>query len=660
MKIGAILEQIDLGQMALPEFQRGYVWNRDQVRGLMSSLYKQHPVGGLLVWATPIEQAPTRGDAGPPAGGWVDLLLDGQQRITTLYGIVRGKPPRFFDGNPETFRGLQFNMAEETFEFYAPLKMKDNPAWVDVTKLMQSQDLAEILEPLQDRLPELGLKPMTCLSRLNRVQSIKEIDLHVDRVSGADKTIDVVVDIFNRVNSGGTKLSKGDLALARICAAWPDARSAMKALLAQWRSAGFDFRLDWLLRCVTAVVTGEAYFSALAKVETDQFRDGLERSEHRVNKLLYVIAGRLGLDHGDVLGSPASFPLLCRYLEQRGGTLPEPQELDKLLYWYIHSFLWGRYAGSTESVLSQDLHLIENPDGALERLIEQLRSTRGDLRVRPNDFLAWSRGARFYPLLYMLTRVHGARDLDTGLELHKHILGHLMRLEVHHIFPKARLYKHGEISRAEVNSLGNFIFLTQETNLKISDQDPSEYLAHFESKHPGILKSQWIPDDPELWRIERYRDFLEERRILLASASNTFLDSLYVGEQASQDLLHDFPPVLIANSQPVNEDDEEIRLRSVSDWVTSMGLPAGELYFELADGNGERSPILLDLAWPDGLQTGYSRPVALLLDEASETEEAVNRAGYLFFTDTEQFRLYVAHDILAEHHTAGSISGVSP
>ena len=134
MKIEAILHSIDLGSIALPEFQRGYVWNREQVRGLMESLYRKHPVGGLLVWVTNTDTAPTRGEK-ELAPGTVKLLLDGQQRITSLYGIVRGKPPKFFDGNPQAFTGLYFNLAEETFEFYAPLKMKDNPLWINVTEL---------------------------------------------------------------------------------------------------------------------------------------------------------------------------------------------------------------------------------------------------------------------------------------------------------------------------------------------------------------------------------------------------------------------------------------------------------------------------------------------------------------------------------------------
>lgn len=91
MKISTILDHIDTGHMALPEFQRGYVWSREQVRGLFTSLYKRHPVGGLLVWATKAETAAHRGDSSL-APGVVKLLLDGQQRMTSLYGVARGHP----------------------------------------------------------------------------------------------------------------------------------------------------------------------------------------------------------------------------------------------------------------------------------------------------------------------------------------------------------------------------------------------------------------------------------------------------------------------------------------------------------------------------------------------------------------------------------------
>jgi len=382
VEISTILAQIDLGSMALPEFQRGYVWNRDQVRSLMYSLYRRYPIGSLMVWVTKTEDADARGD-GQLTPGSVRLLLDGQQRITSLYGIIKGKPPLFFDGNAQAFTGLYFNLAEETFEFYAPTRMKGNPLWVGVTDIMQ-QGLGKAIAALHAALgghPDFPLH----IERLNALDGIKRIDLYIEDVAGEDKTVDVVVDIFNRVNSGGTKLSKGDLALAKICAEWPQARDEMKTRLDKWRRAGFMFRLDWLLRNINAIVTGEALFSALRDVDIPTFKGGLTQAERSVDALLNMIAGRLGLDNDAVLGGTACFPLMSRFLIQCGGHITDYKERDKLLFWYINTFLWGRYAGSTETVLNQDLEAIETSDGALDRLIALLRQNRGDLRLQPND-----------------------------------------------------------------------------------------------------------------------------------------------------------------------------------------------------------------------------------------------------------------------------------
>ena len=273
MNIQTILSQIDLGSYALPEFQRGYVWNRDQVKKLMDSLYRGYPIGSLLVWVTPTDENITRGD-GLLTPGSVNLILDGQQRVTSLYGIMRGKPPKFFDGNAAAFTGLYFNLDEEQFEFYAPMKMKDNPNWVNVTDLLQKGAGNYIQIALQsDHAKNAFL--LNQMNKLNKIDNIKNANLYIQEVAGEDKTIDVVVEIFNNVNSGGTKLSKGDLAFAKICAQWPDARVEMKKILSKLKAALYNFEMDWLLRCVTVYLTGKAYFSELAAIPTDDFKKGL-------------------------------------------------------------------------------------------------------------------------------------------------------------------------------------------------------------------------------------------------------------------------------------------------------------------------------------------------------------------------------------------------
>lgn len=647
MKISTILDHIDSGHMALPEFQRGYVWNRDQVRGLFDSLYRRHPIGGLLVWATESKTAEHRGD-GPLAAGVVKLLLDGQQRMTSLYGVIRGQPPRFFDGNAKAFAGLQFNLETETFEFYQPVKMKDDPRWIDVTKLMQAGNagLGDYLTSLS-RNPQLAPRVGDYAGRLSQLLAIPEIVLHAEEVTGADKSIDVVVNIFNRVNSGGTKLSKGDLALAKICAEWPDAREEMKTRLKSWNDAGYDFNLDWLLRSVNTVLTGEAKFQYLHDKSAEDVQGALKKTTKHVDNVLNLIAGRLGLDHDRVFFARFAVPVMVRYLDQRDGSLSEG-ERDKLLFWFVHAGMWGRFSGSTESYIDQDLGALEGRDGGLEKLLDQLRLWHGALRVEPGHFDGWSRGARFYPVLYLLTRMGEARDWGTGLQLKAGLLGKHSSLEVHHIFPRARLYKTSPPhKKPQVNAIANFCFLTKDTNLSISDRLPEEYFPEIEAKHPGALASQWVPMEERLWRLENYLDFLEARKELLTREANQRLSGLLHGETRwLEGPVAKIEPAILEVVGGISSEEEEQELERLNDWVVESGLPRGTLSYDFADADTGRQQAVFDLAWPDGLQQELSEPVAVLLNEANETVALASSAGFRCFTSTTAFRQYVEREIL--------------
>lgn len=645
MKISTILDHIDSGFMALPEFQRGYVWNTRQVADLFTSLYHRFPVGGLLVWATESKSAAHRGD-GPVAPGVVNLLLDGQQRMTSIYGVARGKPPKFFDGNPKAFTNLYFHLVDMTFEFYQPIKMQGDPLWVDVSRMMTDglDGLQELIVSLS-KYPEIGADAVGYAGRITHLLGILDIDLHVEEITGQDKTLDVVVDIFNRVNSGGTKLSKGDLALAKICAEWPEARDSMKAKLKEWEEAGYIFNLDWLLRSVNTVLTGEARFSYLHDKGALDIQDGLRRASRHVDTSLNLIAGRLGLDHDRVFFGRFGVPVMARYLDRKGGPLGS-READKLLFWFTQAGMWGRFSASTESAIDQDLEALEGPQGGLDALIEKLRLWHGGLRVEPGNFAGWSLGARFYPILYMLTRMGEARDWGTGLPLKAALLGKMSRLEVHHIFPKARLYEK-PYRRPEVNALANFCFLTKDTNLNISDRLPEAYFAEVEERHPGALASQWVPMDPALWKIDRYLDFLEARKELLAAETNRRFEELLHGDTrwlaGAPSTLDDAIPATVGG---ITSEAEEQELEALNAWVEEHGLPRGEMSFDYADPETGDQKAVFDLAWPEGLQHGLTSPVAVLLNETAEVLALASGGGFRCFTTAAGFRAHVVAEIL--------------
>jgi len=302
--------------------------------------------------------------------------------------------------------------------------------------------------------------------------------------------------------------------------------------------------------------------------------------------------------------------------------------------------------------MNQDLATIEPIEETIDRLIDRLRQNRGDLTIHATDLSGWSLGARFYPLMYLLARTCGARDWITGIELSQHLLGRLNSLQIHHVFPKALLYEHG-YERSEVNAIANFAFLTQESNLAISDKPPHEYLAEIAERDLNLLESQWIPLEPELWRVDRYRDFLEARRELLAKAANDLLTRLN-GSEVEGGVMEDLPKVETERPSVehipggiVDDQEEEEILRLVS-WIEEQDLPEPELMYELADRNTNETVAVLDVAWPKGLQTGLSSPVCLLLAEPDDVARAANNAGFRYFTDMPSFKEYVRREIPAE------------
>lgn len=150
------------------------------------------------------------------------------------------------------------------------------------------------------------------------------------------------------------------------------------------------------------------------------------------------------------------------------------------------------------------------------------------------------------------------------------------------------------------------------------------------------METHWIPADPALWRIENYDTFLEQRRILLAQAANGFLASLYGGSLAAIDVQS------YATRQNVElERSEEDEIDDMSAWMSEHGLNEGTVNHELLDANGNII-ALVDLAWPHGIQSGLSEPVALLLNETAETQAAVSQSGYRYYTSTKDLKDFIS------------------
>lgn len=148
-------------------------------------------------------------------------------------------------------------------------------------------------------------------------------------------------------------------------------------------------------------------------------------------------------------------------------------EWNQILYWFLQAGIHGRFSGTTESKIRHDLRLVDGTLSGIEQLIAEIGVSWGRPQILPSDFDSWSIGARTYPVLYWLTRMGGARNFCDGIELKSLMMGKGFKLQVHHIFPKARLYGAG-YARPEVNALGNFCFLTAHCNQLISSAFPAQ------------------------------------------------------------------------------------------------------------------------------------------------------------------------------------------
>lgn len=651
MKIIDIVNNIDNKTLALPVFQRGYVWKGRQVKDLMNSLYQGYPVGSLLTWTTRSEQVEVRGGEQLHQALAINLLLDGQQRLTSLYGIIKGKSPEFFDGDASAFDGLYFSLESEEFEFFAPTRMRNNPLWAKVTDLFNPSSYNGLIERLvSDQSYSANMS--TYLARATKVQNIQNTDLHIMEITGDDKTTDIVVDVFNRINSGGTKLSKGDLTLARIGARWPEARAEMQQRLSKWRGSGFVANLDWLLRCMTGIVTESSELERLdpEKYGVERIRKSLQQTEAAVDCLLESMRSHLFMDTDRLFNSKQAFSVMVKYLADRDGRFPNQATMARLMHWYVSVAVWGRFSGPVETVINRDLSALVEDD-PVDALLRNLRVSQGERAVTPDNFdLPYSR-ARFYPLLYVMSRVHGARDWGTGNQLRHHSLGGGTKLEMHHIFPKAYLRRNGVPAR-DINNMGNIAFQTHETNLAIGAKPPAEYMPDLATNWPGALESQWIPTDRELWDVRNYQRFLVARRKLLAESANELLGTLRAGVIPPADTLSvarqqetGLPTLAVSSIDP---DDEDAILDDINRFALNHGLPSGELAHEVFVGDSPEPVAVLDLAWPDGLQVEYSSPVALLIDEDAAVINAAGNAGFRVFTSSDAFRRYVSQEILTE------------
>ena len=523
MSIQDLLSQIGHGEILLPEFQRGYVWNRDQVRGLMQSLYRRHPTGHLLTWRT-YRPSLVRG-AQKSGNGHSMLLLDGQQRLTTLYVLFRGEAPLFYEGEALYF-DLHFNMQTEEFRFYQKTLMGNNPAWIGVHEFL-SQGLTGLLERVEQLPEEQRAVVHQNLARLSRLDGIRNYTYTVDQVSGDEFSVEQVVDIFNRINRAGTPLTKADLALAHICSIWPEARAELRTFSQKMNQVGFGVDLDFLVRCMAAVATGsivlEGTFMRTPKENLKgAWKEMQPAFEHLVGVLRHeAFVGRLADLPTDNVLVPATV-----YLARHGGGFASETIKRRFVRWLYLAGLWARYSGATETKLQQDVALVAGGDlDPTHELEAAILRERGRVTLEQDDLERARINSSAALLTHIVARSRDARDWFTGARIYDPAIGQSHGDVRHRIFRRTILEAAGFTDLTVINAIANRVFLTQEPSLEPGQSSPADYLSGVAENRLEALHAQSVPMDRELWEPERFLEFMAARRNLLAKAINEYIES---------------------------------------------------------------------------------------------------------------------------------------
>lgn len=519
------VRQLDL---VLPEFQREYVWTREQAKQLMVSMFRSYPTGSLLFWKTDNPPEIKNQAVEKDRIGTTTVILDGQQRLTTLYLLTRGDiPPYYTEADLETDpRSLYFDLDSGDFQYFQATKMRGNPTWVSVVDCfgdgvinpfeVAKQTVADDQDPfeLAERYNE----------NLNRLRNIRERSYPIQTVP-PNASIDDAIDVFDRVNSLGTKLTDAELALAHITGKWPQARQEMKEKIQELSQRRFAFDLTFMVRSLVGVVHGRGLFEVIHHTEATELKSGWQRLTKILDYLVTMLPGHAHIHSTEDLNTTNVFVPAVVYLSRNDIRFRDNLEMKRFMHWLYAASLWARYTSQTDQRIDHDISVVQRSRSPWADLVDAIIEQRGRIEVKPSDLEGRIIQHPLYRTAFVMAKARGAIDWFNGTPLDSP-QGKSYAIHSHHIFPVSVLYGDGGYDRDNhlhkkiVNEIANRAFLTGDSNISLSNTEPAKYLPAIEEKYPGALAKQFVPTNPDLWQLNRYEDFLAERRRLIATAIN--------------------------------------------------------------------------------------------------------------------------------------------
>ena len=553
--VAKLVSMIEGGELQLPEMQRRYVWPATRVRDLLDSLYRGYPSGAILVWETDLEM-PSRSlaieQSHSPFKGH-KLLLDGQQRLTSLTAILRGKAVTVRDrrrpidilfnlahpdGPPvevievdddladsdlegvdqdteDGAQNLQERLNQRTFVVSSSALLADS-RWVRVSEVFDGANSdAQFLKPLVKSFDDPLFDKYS--KRLQALRKIREYP-YVMHVLDKSLSYEEVAEIFVRVNSLGMKLRGSDLALAQITSRWKNSLKMLEDFQEECEQNWYTLDLGLLVRALVVFATGQSRFKTVGSTPIGQLRKGWEAAKDGLRFAINFLRTNAGIENEKLLSSPL-FAIAVAYYGSKKSFKLSGSEASALRSWVYIASARGHYGSSSETTLDSDLGTIR--DGGDLKVAVELQL--GRLHIDAADLVGKGKRSALFPMAYLALKSRGAKDWRSQLELSLRHQGRDHSIEYHHIFPKKTLKEAG-YEAEQMNEIANMAFIAGGTNRSLSAKPAAEYLSEILAKNgKDALEAHCIPTDPALWEVSAYPSFLEYRRAALARAINDFI-----------------------------------------------------------------------------------------------------------------------------------------
>ena len=557
-----LVSMIERGELRLPEMQRQYVWRSTRVRDLLDSLYRGYPSGAILLWETdeavPLQDFAVSQSTNPYQS--TRLLLDGQQRLTSLSAVIRGEPVSVrgrrrpidllfnlehpdqlavvteveengddeddADDDSELIGDETDSTEDELLKRFnkmtfvvATRKLEQLPHWVKVSDVFKTDNDAPFLK----RAGISGFDDPRYEKYSQRLARLRGIRKYVYRMDVLERTLsyDEVTEIFVRVNSLGAKLRSSDLALAQITAKWRHSLQTFQDFQKACAKTGFDLDLGLHLKNLMAFATGQSRFQIVGSLNVEKLQKAWKEACDGMEFALNFLRSNLGIDSPALLSSPFLLVVLAYFGHSRNYALSN-DEARQLRYWALMANAKGRFSrGSSETILDQDLANIRQ-GGAVSELIDRLRLQFGRLDITAEELEGRNQRSALFKTMFLAFRAAGAKDWRSHLAIALDHSGVQHRLQFHHIFPKAVLKT--SFTAREADDIANLAFIGGKTNRAISDKAPAVYLPPLvDQLGEPAFAAQCIPVEASLLEVESYKAFLLERRKRIATALNTFV-----------------------------------------------------------------------------------------------------------------------------------------